>query len=106
MMYDRKLFSEDPFTGVRKFFHWDDSNDTFLIETEMSQPLLEDILEGNKQSFNDAPSRWGNGQIVASIPVHLYWDLKKKGIADDDAAMKRWLNDPDNRFFRRRPGTV
>ena len=27
-------------------------------------------------------------------------------ILDDEAAMKRWLNDPDNRFFRTRPGRV
>jgi hypothetical protein len=105
-MGDRKLFSQDPFTGVTKYFHWDDSNDTFLIETEMAAPILEDIVEDNKQSYNDAPSNWGNGQLVATIPIHIYWDLKKKGIADDDAAMRRWLNDPDNRFFRRRPGTV
>lgn len=102
---DKKVFSHDPFTGVTKYFHGDD-NDTFVIETEMAQPVLENIIEANKANFNDAPSGWGNGQIVASIPIHIYWDLKRKGIADDDAAMKRWLNDPDNRFFRTRPGTI
>lgn len=102
----RKLFSHDEFTGISKFFHWDDSNDTFVIETEMAQPVLEGIVEANKQDYNDAPKNWGNGQLVARIPLHLYWDLKKKGIADDDAAMRRWLNDPDNRFFRTRPGVV
>jgi hypothetical protein len=25
---------------------------------------------------------------------------------DDPAAFKRWLNDPDNRFFRTSPGTL
>lgn len=103
---DRKLFSHDPFTGVSKWFHWDDSNDTFLIETEMQAPVLEDVVEANKQAYNDAPERWGNGQLVARIPVHIYWKLKREGIADDDTAMKRWLNDPDNRFFRVRPGSV
>ena len=32
--------------------------------------------------------------------------LKAEGKLDDDAYMKRWLNDPDNRFFRTRPGQV
>lgn len=105
-MGDRKLFSSDAATGVRKYWHWDDATDTFVIETEMAAPVLEDIIEANKAKYNDAPDRWGDGQLVASIPIHIYWDLKKRGIVDDDAAMKRWLNDPDNRFFRVRPGTV
>lgn len=103
---DRKVFSHDQFTGVTKYFHWDDTNDTFLIETEMAAPVLDDVIEANKQMYNDAPTRWGEGQLVARIPVHVYWDLKKKGVADDDAAMKRWLEDPDNRFFRVRPGSI
>ena len=103
---NKRLFSSDAQTGVIKWWHWDDSTDTFVIETEMAQPVLESILDENKQSFNDAPTGWGNGQKIASIPVHILWDLKKKGILDDEAAFKRWLNDPDNRFFRVRPGTV
>mgnify|MGYP006213542651 CR=1 FL=1 len=50
--------------------------------------------------------RQPDGRVVASIPIHIYWDLKKRGIADDDEAMKRWLNDSQNRFFRTRPGQV
>lgn len=105
-MADRRLFSADPFTGITKYFHWDDSNDTFLIETEMAQPALEDLIEANKQDFNDAPKGWDDGKLVARIPLHIYWDLKKKGITEDPMAMRRWLNDPDNRFFRTFPGTV
>jgi len=43
---------------------------------------------------------------VASIPLNVYYDLKRRGIADDPKAMKKWLNDPDNRVFRTREGTV
>jgi hypothetical protein len=102
---DKKLLSHDPFTGVSKIFHADD-NDTFVIETEMAAPIVEEIIEANKANYNDAVGPWHNGKVVASIPIHIFWDLKKKGIADDDAAMKRWLNDPDNRYFRTRPGRV
>ena len=103
---DKKLLSNDPFTGVSKTFHADDNGNSFVIETGMAQPVLEQIIENNKTNYNDASGSWGNGKIVASIPIHIYWDLKKKGIADDQAAMKRWLNDPDNRYFRTRPGTI
>ena len=103
---DKKILSHDDFTGVTKTFHADDNGNSFVIETGMSEAALEDIVEANKANYNDADKGWGNGRIVASIPIHIYWDLKKRGIADDDVAMKRWLNDPENRFFRTRPGQV
>jgi hypothetical protein len=36
----------------------------------------------------------------------VYYDLKRRGIADDPAALKKWLNDGDNRVFRTREGTL
>lgn len=96
-------FLDSPELGIRRYFHWDDSNNTFLIETEQD---VEPILATNRQEFNEAPDRWGEWTRVASIPLSIYYDLKKKGIADDDAAMKKWLSDPDNRFFRTRPGRL
>ena len=42
----------------------------------------------------------GLGRKVASIPLVVWNDLQKKGITRDKAAFKRWLNDPDNKFFR------
>jgi hypothetical protein len=32
--------------------------------------------------------------------------MKAEGKIDDEAYMKKWLNDPDNKFFRVRPGKV
>mgnify|MGYP006921294479 CR=1 FL=1 len=96
-------FSYDPLLGIKRTFHWDDSNDTFLIQTEQETT---EIVEANKAAYNDAPDRWGDWTRVASIPLSLYFDLKKQGIADDDDAMKKWLNSSDNRFFRTRPGNV
>jgi len=70
---------------------------------------VEDVAESNKQSFNQVDERanWqGDMHKVASIPMAIFYDLKRKGILDDPAAMKKWLNDSDNRVFRTRPGTV
>jgi hypothetical protein len=36
----------------------------------------------------------------------LFYQMKAEGKLDDQAYMKRWLNDPDNRAFRTRPGEV
>jgi len=47
-------------------------------------------------------------QKVAEIPATLYYDLVKK-LGDPKhnmAAWKRWLNDPENRFFRTTGGSV
>lgn len=97
----KKLLSYDPVLGITRTFHAD--GDDFVIQTTQE---TEDIVEANKRAFNDAPDRWGEFTRVASIPMSVYFDLKKKGIADDDAAMRRWLNDSENRFFRTRPGVV
>lgn len=96
-------FDSNPELGIRRFFHWDDSENCFYIETEQD---MAPILESNRREANEAPDRWGEWTKVATIPISVYYDLKKKGIADDEAAMKRWLNDPDNRFFRTKGGRV
>jgi len=43
---------------------------------------------------------------VASIPLSIYYDLKRQGIVDDPVRLKRWLNDSDNKYFRTRGGVV
>ena len=74
---------------------------------------LTPIIEANKASYNsiDERARWGNGQLVADIPFPIIEDLNRQGILRgfavmDQKRMKAWLNNPDNRFFRTRPGKV
>lgn len=103
----KKLFSHDPLTGITKFFHYDEAQDAknFVIESvQQTTP----IVEANKEEFNNsrASTRGEEFVKVASIPLTIYFDLKKRGIANDPVALKRWLNDPDNRAFRTRPGVV
>ena len=71
------------------------------------------ILEANKARYNqtDERARWGNGQLVADIPFTVIDDLNRQGILRgfavlDQKRMKAWLNNPDNRYFRTRPGKV
>lgn len=106
----KRLFDYDPLTGLTEWFEYDDSNDTFTIQTEQDAT---ELLEHNKiarNTFTSGKDTWGDGfdhrTKVASIPLNIYMDLKKRGILRDPVAMKRWLNDPDNFAFRTRPGTV
>lgn len=101
-----RLFDADPVTGIRRLFHWDPVDRKAHIETIHD---VEDILEGNKERYNGVDERAGwKGEMhrVASIPMPLFFELKKKGIVDDPKALRQWLNDSDNRLFRTRPGRV
>lgn len=81
---------------------------TGLPVEECTIHYIDPLIEANKQAFNDsAGKRWGDGKIVASIPMDLYYrkivPMKKAG---DDAGLKRFLDDPDNRAFRTFQGAV
>jgi hypothetical protein len=105
----KKLLSHDAMTGISKVFHYDPSVDekNFVIETVQDTTA---IVEANKAEFQNSAAIGKSGKEtmvkVASIPLTVYFELKKKGLTKDPVAMKRWLNDPDNRFFRTREGNV
>jgi hypothetical protein len=64
------------------------------------------ITDANKRQYNDNTGKWGEMSKVASIPLPVYYELKRQGIADDPKALKKWLNDRDNQVFRTRAGTL
>jgi hypothetical protein len=99
----KRIFDTDPLTGITRYWHVKD-NGEYVIETV--QEL--DVGEANTRARNatDKRTKWGEMARVASIPLSVYYDLKRQGIVDDQKAFKKWLNDPDNRVFRTREGTV
>ena len=87
-------------------WHYDDATDEAVIETIID---VSGVVADNQQKFNqfDERANWkGDMHHVASIPMALFYKMKAEGKLDDQAYMKRWLNDPDNRAFRTRPGEV
>lgn len=103
----------DPFNGAGKILKsypdkvvWYMENDEHIVTC--TQMLVDPILEANQRSYNEsAGKRWGDGQIVASIPENIYWEkfapAKKAG---DDQYIKRLLNDSDLRKLRTFEGKV
>tara|TARA_R110000765_G_scaffold122372_1_gene218817 strand:+ start:45 stop:359 length:315 start_codon:yes stop_codon:yes gene_type:complete len=84
----------------------------YIIETIQD---VSDIVEQNKQEFNNASTTWGDGDIfsnkIASIPNTVIDDLNHKQIMKgyqilDMKKFKEFMNHPDNRFFRTKPGKV
>ena len=85
--------------------------DETIIQTEQQ---VDHTLEYNKRKSNsyEKGSLIGNTQKhqqhIAEIPVTVYYEMLKK-LGDpkhNQKAWKKWLNDPDNRFFRTGGGKI
>lgn len=94
--------------GKETNFH--DIDGKHFIETSQD---ISHILESNKAQFNaiDEKAKWGEWTKIASIPNVVIDDLNKQGIMRgfavlDEKRFRAFLNNPDNRFFRTRPGQV
>ena len=96
-------------SGTVDRYHYID--DKLVIETVQD---VEPILEANKRAFNDA-SRTHKSETfnkVASIPMVIWMQwCQKKGISyqesmQNDDIMRLFLNDPDNKPWRTRPGRI
>lgn len=104
-----RVLDRDTEAGTVTYFHYDATEDKVIYETVMD---AEDILELNKAQYNsfDERSRFGDkigpSTTVARIPLHIYFDLKRRGIADDEQALAKWLDDPANSGWRTRPGLL
>ena len=79
------------------------------IMTVASMQDAEDIVEANKLFYNSTDERARYGEKftrMASVPMNVYMELVRTGVANDEAAFTRWLDDPDNKAFRTRPGKL
>lgn len=100
-------------TEFRKSVAHADGDGGIIVETRQD---ISDNIEQNRKEFNsfDERAKWSNdmfGNKIASIPLTVIDDLNAKGIMRgftvvDQKRMKDWLNSPDNRYFRTRPGRV
>lgn len=98
----KRIFDRDEASGITRYWHVKD-NGEYVIETQQDSTQ---IIEANKRSYNDVSGKWGEHAKVASIPLSVYYELKKQGIADDPKALKKWLNQSENKAFRTRGGTL
>lgn len=98
----KKLFDHDPTTGITKYWHVK-GNGEYVVETVQD---VKQIANQNKRQYNDNTGKFGEFSKVASIPLPVYYELKRRGIADDPKALKKWLNDGDNQVFRTKAGKL
>lgn len=75
---------------------------------------VSDIVERNKKEYNNSPTKWGDDIFdnkIASIPMTVVDKLNQQNIMRgfhvlDQKAFFKWLNDPDNKFFRTKKGRI
>ena len=119
-MSKQKLLDYDEATGRTEVYHYDAIDNECIIETVQD---IEPILIQNRAEYNsfDENARFGSplrqsqetfhrvGRIPNVILEQMPPEMRQgimSGKGRRGKAWKRWLNDPDNRMFRTRPGTV
>lgn len=99
----RATIFSDSLTKAETRFHWD--HDSIVIENRAD---VGEVIEDNRRmhAMIDERAKWGEWAQVASIPMNIYMELQRVGIADDEKALRKWLDDRDNSVFRTRPGKL
>jgi hypothetical protein len=85
--------------------------DEITLQTEQN---VDELIEQNKKEYANADSKWSDklfGNKVASIPFAAIDKLNKQGIMKgftvlDQKQFFAWLNDPENLYFRTKPGRL
>lgn len=105
---DPQILDADIRTGITSIWHHDiHTGDANIIETVQDAEPIVEMNKARASNFDERSGWKGDGfHLVASIPNVVMMDLKKRGVLDDPAAFKKWLNDKDNSAFRTRPGRV
>ena len=83
--------------------------DEITIQQEQN---VDELIESNKKAYNNAETKWSDqlfGNRVASIPFTAIDKLNKMKIMKgynilDQKRFFAWLNDPENLYFRTKPG--
>ena len=105
----KKLLTDDP-VRQKKTFLTSDADGLGIVSEQNVTPTLDQAkreetlwrpgqLIGNTQKHH---------QKVAEIPTGVYFDLLKKygQPKNNPKPWKKWLNDPDNKYFRTTGGSV
>jgi hypothetical protein len=95
---------------IQESYKYDPLEDKLIVKRSAD---LSDVIEANKKMYDVDNKRYTETfNHVARVPlIAIEQWAKSKGIKyndvmNDDKLFKKFLNDPDNRFFRTKPGRV
>jgi hypothetical protein len=105
----KRLIRHDPGRGISVYLDIDPVTGEFVF-TEVQK------VAGLQTRINNQANDWRKGSLigntqrhaqqVAEIPMIVVHRLMRDGIWGDDKALRKWLNDRDNRAFRTSGGKV
>lgn len=103
-----KLGTEVQDSTVKNYYA--DGEGGLVIETSQN---VSPWVERNKAEYaaTDERTKWGELAKIASVPDSVILEWNRLGFCrgyfiTDQKALKKWLNDPENRHWRTRPGEV
>lgn len=95
------LVAHNPDLGT-KTYHLDLGNGQIVERREYYMDA--ELVEQNKALLNESEGQgWGNGRVVARVPMSVLFDPNGLGGAlqnNDDAYVKKFLNNSDNGHWR------
>lgn len=92
-----------PGAPVRQILHTDDADEcrgSVEIQQDTDIPLA--LARRGRDAGADSPT--GELSLLAEMPMTEYLRACREGWVDDPVALRRWLNDPDNKYLRVRQG--
>jgi hypothetical protein len=103
-----EVLSDGKDSGVAEWMRYNHHDNTMEVR---SAQRVDSIIEANKAQYAqmDERTRWRDGMNhVASIPLVVIEQYKQRGIdlMKDQKELRKFLADPDNKYFRTRPGKV
>lgn len=103
-----RIVSADPVTKKAvKFHEGQDQGAEYWVEETQDMSAIADLNKNEYASYRKATAKHTDfGDHYARIPAVIWADLMRKGIAQDDKALRKWLDDRDNLLWRRRPGLL
>jgi hypothetical protein len=106
-MWHKRLLSAE--ADHREWYWSNPDTGEIALETEW---LIEPVTTVAKASYNqfDERANWkGELHHVGFVPQHVVeyeWRVNRRRMLADKEYVKHWLNQPENRAFRTRPGRI
>lgn len=101
---DWALVDHDFATGRSVWHYFDGERDVYRTDYPVSN-----IIEQNKAANSIAAAGWeGDWHQIASVPLNVAFNsgLAEAQVSGDEAFVRRFLNNSDNRAWRTKEGTV
>lgn len=104
-MSDTRVFDYDPLTGITTLYHGDtEHGEGFHLQRIQDERPFIDHLK-RLQNCVDERANWkGDMHRVASIPNIVIEQHPE--LLTDENALRKFLNDSSNMYFRTRPGRI